>query len=241
MSDEKRILPDAWRDQIEAHLDAIERIMMQTNVSRSSRLSIVEMVEGQIEEMCTSRLTPESTDEDFRAIMAELDAPECYAGDGTASLETTTEPAKPRVRFSKFAIVSVALPIAAAVFMGLGALTNSVLFIGLFWVFAVAALLSPALGWIALGKIDQSDGLLRGRNLALTGIYVPVLALLNGILALIGAVAPFVLLGLGAVLVVAAANWLVFKAVRSLIANYSFTQLSWNSEPNGSVNGAMPA
>ena len=151
MSDEKRILPDAWRDQIEAHLDAIERVMIQTSVSRSSRLSIVEMVEGQIEEMCTSRLTPESSDDDFRAIIAELDAPECYAGDGAASLETSTEPAKPRVLMSKLAIASVALPIAAVVLLGLAFGAESLLLVIMFWSFAVASLCSPILGWIALG------------------------------------------------------------------------------------------
>lgn len=71
-------LPGDVRRQIDDHLDAIERVLLRGNVSRSERRNIVDEVETQIYDMLAAR-----SDQDpvaaVTAILAELDPPAAYA------------------------------------------------------------------------------------------------------------------------------------------------------------------
>lgn len=70
------------RTLIDGRLDTIERVLLQAEVSRAERVSIVEEVENQIHELLSRRTSGEPTRADVLAVLASLDPPEAYAPEG---------------------------------------------------------------------------------------------------------------------------------------------------------------
>lgn len=79
-------LPSDARQRIDDHLDAIERVLIQGNVSRTERRSIVDEVESQIYDMFSARPDQEPLTA-VAEILSSLDAPEAYAPDAQASAQ----------------------------------------------------------------------------------------------------------------------------------------------------------
>lgn len=76
-------LPSDVRQRIDDYLDAVERVLIRGDVSRTERRSIVDEVESQIYEMLAAR-----TEEPAAAlaeVLSKLDAPEAYAPEGVAT------------------------------------------------------------------------------------------------------------------------------------------------------------
>jgi hypothetical protein len=68
------------RSRIEAHLDAVESVLVAAGHTRAARLAVVDDLEAQILEMLNqSGATP--TEADVEAVLGRLDAPAAY-GDG---------------------------------------------------------------------------------------------------------------------------------------------------------------
>jgi hypothetical protein len=61
---------------IDARLDAIERILLSTDVNRSERREIVQAVEDQIYELIDRRSDQETTREDILEVLSTIDPPE---------------------------------------------------------------------------------------------------------------------------------------------------------------------
>lgn len=80
MSDATTPLPDDVRQRIDAHLDAIERVLFAANTSRAERRQIVDEVESQIYEMLAAR-PDQSASDAIGEILARLDRPEAYSPD----------------------------------------------------------------------------------------------------------------------------------------------------------------
>ncbi|HEX7447569.1 MAG TPA: hypothetical protein VF306_08490 [Pirellulales bacterium] len=98
-------LPDDARRRIDDHLDAIERVLLRGNVTRSERRSIVDEVETQIYEMLAARPEQEPAAA-VAAILTELDPPAAYAPDEAAGAADTasaqTPPTAESERFRSF-------------------------------------------------------------------------------------------------------------------------------------------
>lgn len=91
MSQATPSLPDDVRRRIDDHLDAIERVLLAGEVSRTERRTIVDEVETQIYDMLATR-TEQEPAAAVTAILAELDPPAAYAGSPGASRQPETGP-----------------------------------------------------------------------------------------------------------------------------------------------------
>lgn len=95
---------------IDRHLDAIETSLRASGMTRSERSSILEDVENQIREMLEKRTSGAPQENEVRAIIAELDAPESYLSppdsEATGSVPSVT-PVPPvfAPRISKSAVI----------------------------------------------------------------------------------------------------------------------------------------
>lgn len=69
------------RKRIDEHLDAIDRILTDSGMTRSERRNITDDVESQILDMLGARSGDDPTLPDVEAILAELDPPEAYGAD----------------------------------------------------------------------------------------------------------------------------------------------------------------
>lgn len=109
MMDETNELDPDVRRRIDAHLSAIDRVLIAAGMSGSERRSIANDVEAQVLEMLSSRAGLSPTLADVEAVLAELDQPEAYAREAVVSPPSsappapTTAPAKPH--FSRLAIL----------------------------------------------------------------------------------------------------------------------------------------
>ena len=222
MNDERRVLPEAWSSQIDTYLDSVERAMMSTDATRASRRSVVEMVEDQITEMCQTKLSDDSTDDDFRTLFEQLDKPESFAGEfeGVSAadvLEVESVPPKPT--WSKRAILATALPILAVLaYFGAIADEGGEVSVTVLVAFCIGALFAPLVGWFALKKIEQSDVEIKGRKLALFGIYAPILLVANALAIGVSAVFPPLPIVIGAILLLGILNWFLVKWIRTGIS-----------------------
>ena len=79
MSQAAPSLPDDVRRRIDDHLDAIERVLLAGEVSRTERRTIVDEVETQIYDMLAARPEQDPATA-VTAILAALDPPAAYAG-----------------------------------------------------------------------------------------------------------------------------------------------------------------
>ena len=70
---------DQVRKRIDEHLDAIDRILTDSGMTRSERRNITDDVESQILDMLGARSGDDPTLAELEAILAELDPPEAYA------------------------------------------------------------------------------------------------------------------------------------------------------------------
>lgn len=84
--------PNDVRQRIDAYLDAIERVLIRGNVSRAERRSIVDEVESQIHEMLAARVEQEPIAA-ISEVLAQLDRPEAYAPEATATVTDRPQPA----------------------------------------------------------------------------------------------------------------------------------------------------
>lgn len=182
---------------IDRHLDAIEASLRASGTTRSERMSILEDIENQIREMLEERTSGTPQENEVRAIIAELDAPESYRSSvdsevaATIPLEAATLPPSPP-RLSKSAVFGAlwAIPFFICVplfFFIVPAVTNpSSAAETPMWQFIrlqglIATMTAPfgatLLGVIAISQIRHSQGRLYGRGLAVgTALLFPLLA-----------------------------------------------------------------
>lgn len=73
---EKTLTPDL-QTLVDTRLDLVDRVLMDTRVSRAERTSILQELEGQILEQ-VDRRSPEPSRRDVLAVLAELDPPEAF-------------------------------------------------------------------------------------------------------------------------------------------------------------------
>jgi hypothetical protein len=144
---------------------------------------------------------------------------------------------KPRKRLSKLALFAATTPIIfLLVLIGF----QIPIFQFLILVLAVPCLLAPIAGWMALAKIEDSDGMLIGRRLALVGVYLPILVIFNALLFLFAMEISYLFIAVSGAVFVTASNWAVFRAIRAVVSRYSFRQFSWKA-CEAPLNGGAPA
>ena len=197
--DEQGALPDDVRAQIDAHLDAIERVLSARGMSRSQRRGILDDVQTQIVEMLHRRCPQGATMADARAVLAELDPPESYAQDRDSPDQAIpggplgVAPRTPRV-----AVIAAFWALAFPIFFFWWFSCYSVVPAGqhppepqlLLKLCMIAVLASgltapvgtTALGLLALSRIRRSRGRLCGRALALADALLYPLLALDGLL-----------------------------------------------------------
>ncbi len=128
--------PEA-RERMDAYLDAIERVLVAADMPRAERKGIADDVEAQVLEMLSARGGDEPTVADVEAVLAQLDPPEAYAQEESASRASTLGAPPPvpprkadRPHFSRAAIVGacwapVALALIPLVLLHLWPMTSS--------------------------------------------------------------------------------------------------------------------
>lgn len=78
MNNADRVIPAEVRRLLDEHLDSVERALADSGVSFSDRRSICDEVETQACEMLWPRADGKPTEQQMRAVLAELDDPEAY-------------------------------------------------------------------------------------------------------------------------------------------------------------------
>ena len=191
MAESESSLPANCRQRLDDYLDAIELALHRTTAARESRRSVIEMVEAQVIEMCCTNLQEDSTDEVIGQLFDRLDPPELYA-EAFDQRETEPAPKKKRVKVkqtsgvSHLAITSVILLAAPLLFL-VGTLFSHDL-APLFFITTFTGVVgAPVLSWLALRSIDQSNGRITGRSLAMISFYIVPVVLANGLVLGIGA------------------------------------------------------
>ncbi len=102
---------------IDAHLDAIDNVLLKEGMSRTERQAITDEIASQIREILNERHGPSPDAVRVRAIIAELDPPEAYQ----ASAEQRSAPAAAQEKAEPAVIRSVRIQsILAATFVVLG-------------------------------------------------------------------------------------------------------------------------
>ena len=195
---------------IDAHLDAIETSLRASGVGRSERHGIVENVENQINEMLDARVAGTPTEEDVRALIARLDAPESYVEAMDLPVEEPAPIARvasqehlPRI--SKCAVFGAvwSLPLLGLplIWLLLRASASStvlswlsLLTIPLLLLAVSAPIGTTVMGVVSLSQIRRSRGTLYGRRLALAdALAYPVLAALPVCAGLAGTILAFLI------------------------------------------------
>ncbi|MBT4818304.1 MAG: hypothetical protein HON70_21530, partial [Lentisphaerae bacterium] len=107
--------PDA-RSLLDEHLDAVERVLQETGVSRSERQSICEEVEGQAWEIARQRADAEPGPEHMRMVLAEMDDPAAYM-EGAEGGKAEQQPLLAARGVHPFALCSLLVPPVGFVLM----------------------------------------------------------------------------------------------------------------------------
>jgi hypothetical protein len=182
--------------RIDQHLDAVDAALQRSGLGRAERRQIVDDLEAQIQEMLASRAGPGATLADLEAVLAELDPPEAYAEAPHVAGERDEIPSEPP-RLCRRALRSVLLTPLALIGLGVVLLVARHFamrnapgvqvgfgWLTLFFIPALVAIGTTALGLKALSEIRASRGRLCGLPLALTGALLWPLALLTLVVVL---------------------------------------------------------
>jgi len=199
MTDEANHAGNEPRARIDAYLDAIDRVLTASGMSRAERRNVCDDVETQIQEMLARRAGDAPSVADVEAVLAKLDPPEAYAASRTESGES--QPAASEVgpvlpaRFSRTAIAGAVwaplffiafttIYVARRVAVEPGsqppgpAWWQYVLMLTLLAAGLVAPFGTTVLGIISIAQIRQSAGRLYGMALAVfDALLFPLLAL----------------------------------------------------------------
>ena len=115
MDSPERMLDAEARARLDEHLDSVDRVLAESGVSRSDRRSICDEVEAQACEMAWARAEGEPTEQDMRAVLAELDAPEAYRQAAETNGQAyAARPLAAGLRLHPFALCALLVPIASA-------------------------------------------------------------------------------------------------------------------------------
>ncbi|MGD9644856.1 MAG: hypothetical protein AB7U73_04035 [Pirellulales bacterium] len=168
---------------VDERLDAIERVLLSTGVSRGERGGIVGEVETQIFELLARRTSGEPTRDDVLAVLSQLDPPESYAPEGFTMRSGAAAPAPRQPRTSALAVGSAATGTFFALAGMFNLLASQDEALLLFEAFVILA--SSIGGAISLRRIQRSRGWLYGRTTALCATTLFPLFLANAIAAAI--------------------------------------------------------
>ena len=202
-------MSEAAQRLIDQHLEAIAVSLRTSGMSRSVRRSILDDIENQIYEMLEERTAGNPQENEVRAVLAELDAPESYLTSSdlgereSLPTEGGKQPSDVNMQFSTPAHLS-----KCAVF---GAIWSMIFFVdiplyfiamhsgvklgsalGAIWwgLLQITAISAPfgatLLGWIALSQIRHSQGRLYGRGLAIYDAIVNPIIILVLLLLVVG-------------------------------------------------------
>ncbi len=178
MDNDQRVLRAEVQARLDEHLDSVERALTDAGVSRSERHTICDEVEAQACEMVWQRAEGEPTEQDMRAVLAELDDPEAYreAADpsGPASTARATV-AGPKVH--PFALWALLLP-AATVLLVFSPLRPQGE-VSTFIFFGVVTFVSIVFATLAIRDIRREPDRYFGIALALFGALAIPLMMLN--------------------------------------------------------------
>lgn len=133
---------------LDEHLDAVERVLLDSGLSRAERQAICNAIQTQAADMLESRGIVAPTAEDVRTIVAEMDPPGSYR----ESAAPAPKPAEP-TRLHPAALWSVILPVVAFLLMllpfGPKGEAAGLTFLG------VAALATVALGIVVIVSVRR--------------------------------------------------------------------------------------
>ena len=191
-------LPHTLQERLDNYLDAIELELLNTDASRASRRSVLEMVEGQVVEMCLEKLTVSSDESEADRLFAQLDPPAMYAEgfeQSAVTAKTATVKAATPWRpswysrldnVSRLALLSIGLLATPLVGFLAAALFPPEGVVFLFATLWISVLGAPVAAGFALRRIRASHGELKGRQLALISLGTSPLVVANLLIVLVG-------------------------------------------------------
>ena len=171
MNAPERGLPAGVRGVLEAHLDSVEHAVSEAGLSRSEVAGVRAEVETHALEMLWQRVSDVPTENDMRAILAELDDPEAYRDPIEASQRGAEQPvaAVPSERtIHPLAVWTLLLPVGTVLLI-LSPLSprGEVRMLALV---ALVSLSSILLGAFAIREIRRSPARYAGVGLAIGGM-----------------------------------------------------------------------
>ena len=168
MNQDGRTLSTDAQDRLDEYLDAVDRVLADTGVSRSERRSICDEVEAQACEMAWQRATGEPSAVDMDAVLAEMDAPQAYGDAGPASAPRgATQGLDAGRKVHPFALWALLLPATAVLLVSTLLCPRGE--VPTFVCFGVIALASVLFSVLAVRDIRREPGRYSGTGLALAG------------------------------------------------------------------------
>lgn len=176
MSTAQKPLPSDVRTLLDAHLDAVDRALAASEMSRAERREICDEVETQALEMLWQRAASPRAG-DIRAVLAELDPPEAYRQTAAADEPATLPPPEIRRTLNRYALAALLVPTATIglILLGLGPRGE-----GPMIVFAVfISMVSIVLGTIGIKQIRREPARWSGLESAVSGAMLLPLTVLG--------------------------------------------------------------
>lgn len=186
MMTEATRLESTLQAMVDDRLDAIDRVLLESGMSRSERRGIAEEVEAQIYELLGRRAAGEPTRADVLAVLESLDPPEAYAPEGHRAAWRRLD--MPRRRVRQPWLLALGSAVAGSLVLLLGACGIAMCLeeaLGLLLItgFILAAGSATSLcGMFAIRQIRDSDGWITGLPAAFFGAIIIPLAIANTLL-----------------------------------------------------------
>lgn len=180
----ERVLSSVAQRLLEEHLDAVERVLAESGVSRSERRSICDEVEAQAVEMVWDRSEGAPTEQVMKAVLAELDGPEAYRTTEKPERQRTVETdsnAPPKIH--PYAWWALLIPVAAILAIVLNVTRGETEIMSLI---GVISPLSILFGVLAIQSIRRSPDRFSGIGLAIFGMLVFPIIVFNLLVIAVG-------------------------------------------------------
>jgi len=178
-------LSPSLQSLVDQRLDAVERVLLITKVSRGERRGILDELEAHVHELLGRRNTGQPTAQDVTAVLAQLDPPESYAPEGFDPAALHAAWALPRPREPRLSLGAASSAVAGALLLPVLAIDILVEHEQLLFVLAMALVVVSLVGCFSLARIQRSGGWLYGLRPALFAALLFPLLLANW-LAVVG-------------------------------------------------------
>jgi hypothetical protein len=221
---------------VDERLDAIDRVLLEAEVSRAERRGVIEEVEAQIYELLGRRTSGEPTRGDVASVLDALDPPEAYAPEGSRRRWASERRGPVRPRVPQPSLLALASGLGGLMVAGLALLLALLVLDADDWslmilTFAGLCVVGTAVfagGILAIRQIREAQGWLTALPAAVFAALLFPLVIINGfVFGAIVATEYAALFALTGLAILAGNAYLIKHAWRWASADYRPAQPRW--------------